>query len=128
MTDIDHFKRFNDTWGHLAGDAALRHVSRMLAGHMRPSDLVARYGGEEFSALLPETALEDAGAIAERLRAGIESATLTLAESSQAVGVSVSIGIALAGPDEALEDMIGRADEALYRAKENGRNRVEVAR
>lgn len=127
MVDVDRFKAFNDTWGHLAGDAVLRHVSRLLAAHMRPSDLVARYGGEEFAALLPETALDDAAAIADRLRRGIEAVPLTLAESGQSVSVSVSIGVAAATADERMDALIGRADGALYRAKELGRNRVELA-
>ncbi len=125
MVDVDRFKAFNDTWGHLAGDAVLRHVARLLAGHMRPCDLVARYGGEEFAGLLPETTLDDAAAIAGRLREGIALSPLLLAESGQSVSVTISVGVALSRPDESLEALFGRADEALYRAKENGRNRVE---
>ena len=127
MADIDRFKQFNDTWGHLAGDAVLRHVSHLMAGKLRPTDLIARYGGEEFSALLPETTLDSAALVAERLRAGIAGAPLALAESGQSVNVTLSVGVALARPDEPIEEMIRRADEALYRAKENGRNRVELA-
>lgn len=127
MIDIDRFKVFNDTWGHLAGDAVLRHVSRQMGAHLRPTDLMARYGGEEFSALLPDTSHAEAQAIAERLRNGIEWASLTLGESGEAVRVTVSVGLAQAQPEEALEALIGRADAALYRAKENGRNRVEPA-
>lgn len=127
MTDIDRFKIFNDTWGHLAGDAVLRHVSHVLTGKMRPTDLIARYGGEEFSAMLPETTLESAALVAERLRAGIAEAPLALAKGGQSVSVTLSVGVALARPDEPVEEMIRRADEALYRAKENGRNRVELA-
>ena len=127
MIDIDRFKDFNDTWGHLAGDAVLRHVSRQMGAHLRPTDLMARYGGEEFSALLPDTSLEEALSIAERLRNGIEWASLALGDSGETVRVTVSVGLAQAHPEEALETLIGRADAALYRAKENGRNRIEPA-
>ncbi|MEZ5614117.1 MAG: GGDEF domain-containing protein [Rhodocyclaceae bacterium] len=126
MIDIDRFKTFNDTWGHLAGDAVLRHVSRQMSSHLRPTDLMARYGGEEFSALLPDTSREEALGIAERLRNGIEWASLTLGENGETVRVTVSLGLALAHPGETLEALIARADAALYRAKDGGRNRVEA--
>ncbi len=127
MIDVDRFKVFNDTWGHLSGDAVLRHVSRQIAAHLRPTDLMARYGGEEFAALLPDTSLAEAVGIAERLRGGIEWASLTLSESGETVRVTVSIGLAEARTEDALDALIGHADAALYRAKENGRNRVETA-
>lgn len=127
MIDIDRFKAFNDTWGHLAGDAVLRHVSRQMGAHLRPTDLMARFGGEEFAALLPDTSHEEALGIAERLRGGIEWASLTLGESGETVRVTVSLGLAAAHPEEALEALIARADAALYRAKEGGRNRIESA-
>lgn len=126
MIDIDRFKAFNDSWGHLAGDAVLRHVSRQMCAHLRPTDLMARFGGEEFAALLPDTSPEAGLGIAERLRNGIEWASLTLGENGETVRVTVSVGLAEAHPDETLEALIGRADAALYRAKENGRNRVET--
>ncbi|MBL8503824.1 MAG: GGDEF domain-containing protein [Rhodocyclaceae bacterium] len=127
MIDIDRFKQFNDTWGHLAGDAVLRHVSRQMGAHLRPTDLMARYGGEEFSALLPDATLDEALGIAERLRNGVEWSSLTLGESGETVRVTVSVGLAAARAEEPLEALIARADAALYRAKENGRNRVEPA-
>ena len=127
MIDIDRFKTFNDTWGHLAGDAVLRHVARQMSAHLRPTDLMARYGGEEFSALLPDTSREEALAIAERLRNGVEWASLTLGENGETVSVTISLGLAEAHAGETLEEVVGRADEALYRAKENGRNRAETA-
>jgi diguanylate cyclase (GGDEF)-like protein len=127
MIDVDRFKAFNDTWGHLAGDAVLRHISRQMAAHLRPTDLMARYGGEEFAALLPDTAQAEALGIAERLRGGIEWASLPLGESGETVRVTISVGLAEARLGETLEDTVGRADAALYRAKENGRNRVETA-
>ena len=127
MIDIDRFKTFNDTWGHLAGDAVLRHVARQMSAHLRPTDLMARYGGEEFSALLPDTSREEALAIAERLRNGVEWASLTLGENGETVSVTISLGLAEAHAGETLEEVVGRADEDLYRAKENGRNRAETA-
>ncbi len=127
MADVDGFKRFNDTWGHLAGDAALRHVSRRLGAHLRPTDLIARYGGEEFAALLPDTAPGEAATVAERLRDGIEHALLKLGESGKTARVTISVGLAQGRADEMLEELIARADAALLRAKENGRNRVETA-
>jgi diguanylate cyclase (GGDEF)-like protein len=105
----------------------LRHVSRQMGAHLRPTDLMARYGGEEFSALLPDTSLEEALGIAERLRNGVEWSSLTLGESGETVRITVSVGLTQARPEETLEALIGRADAALYRAKENGRNRVEPA-
>lgn len=127
MIDIDRFKQFNDTWGHLAGDAVLRHVARQIGAHLRPTDLMARYGGEEFAALLPDTSQDVALGIAERLRGGIEWASLTLGESGETVRVTISIGLAEAHLGETLAEVVRRADTALYRAKENGRNRVETA-
>ena len=127
MIDIDRFKQFNDTWGHLAGDAVLRHVSRQMGAHLRPTDLMARYGGEEFSALLPDATLDEALGIAERLRNGVEWSSLTLGESGETVRVTVSVGLAAARAEEPLEALIARADAALYRAKESGRNRSVCA-
>jgi diguanylate cyclase (GGDEF)-like protein len=127
MIDIDRFKALNDTWGHLSSDAVLRHVARQMDAHLRPTDLMARYGSEEFAALLPDTASAGALGIAERLRGGIEQASLTLGDSGKAVRVTISIGLAEAHPGETLEAIISRADDALCRAKENGRDRVESA-
>lgn len=129
MLDIDHFKRVNDTWGHAAGDDVLRAVARVVKRTVRDVDLSARYGGEEFVILLPETALEGAVQIAERLRLAVSTAPVTLAEPSagQAVTVTVSIGVAEASAPESGEALISRADAAMYRAKEGGRNRVVAA-
>jgi diguanylate cyclase (GGDEF)-like protein len=125
VADIDHFKRINDTYGHVVGDVALKAVARCMAENLRPHDLLVRYGGEEFAMLLPDTGLEEARTIAERLRATIAGSEIRYNEIS--FRITISIGIAPARLEEKLEILIGEADRALYRAKELGRNRVEVS-
>lgn len=127
MIDVDFFKRYNDHYGHLAGDACLRSVASSLRqGMKRPGDLVARYGGEEFACLLPGTPLEGALAFAQQLGAGIEA--LGLAHEASPVGptVTVSLGVcAIHGREPgSAEALLLAADEQLYRAKESGRNRA----
>ena len=121
--DIDHFKRVNDTFGHLAGDQVLVRLSRALGEEMRDSDLLARIGGEEFSVLLPETSLRPAVDIAERLR---QRAAATDTEyEGQAISVTVSIGVTSTEDGQAgLHTLLAAADDALYGAKESGRDRV----
>ncbi len=125
MLDIDHFKQVNDSYGHLVGDAALKSLADIMQHNLRPHDLLVRYGGEEFAILLPDTALEDARAIAERLR------TMVAANEVESHGVvfkiTVSSGIAAIDDVAGLEASFAQADQALYRAKEGGRNRVEIA-
>jgi len=127
MMDIDHFKAFNDHYGHGAGDTALRKVAETLGESLsRPTDRVSRYGGEEFVVLLPSTDREGACRVAERLRAAVEELAITHQYSTVATVVTLSIGCATHSPDDAGElpdDLLRRADEALYRAKEAGRNR-----
>ncbi|HLC18987.1 MAG TPA: diguanylate cyclase [Thermodesulfobacteriota bacterium] len=119
MLDIDHFKDYNDTHGHLEGDRVLYNVAELLTVLIRVSDLAVRYGAEEFLVLLPETSLESAGLVAERIRKAVE-------EDSP---VTVSLGVAsFCDGMEKGEELLEEADKALYRAKHNGRNRVEVAR
>ena len=121
--DIDHFKRFNDQYGHLTGDIALIQVSKSAQSALRSSDIWCRYGGEEFIALLPETTLEQAEAIAERLRQSVENTTITTPRGL--LSVSVSIGVAQRSPAHAsLAELLAISDAALYRAKAAGRNRV----
>ncbi|MFQ5703818.1 MAG: sensor domain-containing diguanylate cyclase [Gemmatimonadales bacterium] len=124
MIDIDRFKNINDTRGHLAGDGVLRQLGDLLRKQVRSVDLAARYGGEEFVIVLPDTNLEGALKFAERLRQSVE--TNEFAEAGDAIKVSVSIGVASvdAGTESMPETLIALADEALYRAKNDGRNRV----
>jgi diguanylate cyclase (GGDEF)-like protein len=127
MVDIDFFKKVNDTYGHQAGDDVLRVVARCLQDTVREGiDIAARYGGEEFALILPETNLEGAGALAERLRRLIEKQRVHV--GGDIIQVTTSCGVATS-PDHGNlpETLVERADQALYRAKENGRNRVEIA-
>lgn len=129
MLDVDHFKSYNDRFGHPAGDACLRRIAQQLIalGH-RPTDLLARYGGEEFAYLLPATRVEDAARIAEFIRSGIARMHED-PENEIDCEVSISIGCAALTPAPGIapETLVSASDEALYRAKRNGRNRVEVA-
>ena len=127
LIDIDHFKRFNDHYGHLAGDACLQKAASAMHSCMkRPSDLLARYGGEEFVVLLPDTAAAGALKVAERLRKAVSDLAMTHANSLTAAHVTVSIGVSAVTPTEAAsaEAVLRAADEALYQAKARGRNRV----
>ena len=128
MLDIDHFKSFNDCYGHLKGDDCLRQIGRVLADCIiRPADLAARYGGEEFACILPETDLYGAVAIAEKIRRGINACAIPHKGSDVAAYVTASLGVTAVqcGSSESVVDIIARADELLYKAKESGRNRVE---
>ena len=130
MLDLDFFKDFNDANGHLAGDEHLRQVARALAGTLgRAGDLVARFGGEEFVVLLPGMAAEDAGALAERLRQSVEALGLPHNASTVSRVVTLSVGVATALAEERTSPaaLVAAADEALYRAKREGRNRVARA-
>ncbi len=125
LVDIDHFKRVNDTVGHLAGDQALVAVAEALRASVRPRDLVGRFGGEEFAVVLPEIPAEAAERTAQRMREQVEALRCAAAERHGPVAVTVSIGLAMIGPDTAdLTSLLTAADEALYTAKANGRNRV----
>lgn len=123
MLDVDHFKRFNDTYGHRAGDEVLKMVGRSMQSSLRPNDMVARYGGEEFVILLPKTCLQDCMQVAERLRLRV-GRTPVESDGKAVPGVTVSMGIAQWHKGLTLEELIGKADEALYQAKETGRNRT----
>lgn len=123
IADIDHFKRCNDEHGHLAGDRVLCRVARILSENMRPTDLLARYGGEEFIVLLGNTSARDAMIVAERMRCAVSTAVLG-SDGHVLPTVTISAGVAVMGPDDTIATLIGRADNALYRAKSGGRNRV----
>jgi diguanylate cyclase (GGDEF)-like protein len=124
--DLDHFKKLNDTLGHAAGDAALRHVARILEAAVRDQDLVARIGGEEFAVWMPHTPMPSGLEVAERIRATVESTAWRW--SGEAYGLTISCGVA-AYPDtvQDVANLRGVADAALYAAKQGGRNRVERA-
>ncbi len=128
MMDIDFFKKCNDHYGHQHGDEVLRRVAKALAGCIkRPADMVARYGGEEFAVLLPATDLEGAAKVGEQLRSTVEGLKLENAKSQVCDWVTISLGVASCIPipgEIETEQLIKRADEALYEAKEQGRNRV----
>jgi len=121
LFDVDHFKHINDSAGHDAGDDALRRIAGIVRDHLRDSDLFARYGGEEFILLLPQTTALDAAIVAERIRAEIPATT------EDVTPITISSGVAELRPgDETIDVVIRRADEALYRAKQEGRNRTVV--
>ncbi|MCK5154214.1 MAG: sensor domain-containing diguanylate cyclase [Spirochaetales bacterium] len=131
MMDIDHFKNLNDTYGHSFGDIVLKKVASILISSLRLEDLAARYGGEEFVIILKKMTVEDAELVAERIRKRIESLEFIYTEKckNEIVKTTISIGIARYNSilDFVPEDLIKRADVALYNAKEGGRNRVEMA-
>ncbi|PZP21933.1 GGDEF domain-containing protein [Pseudomonas kuykendallii] len=125
MLDLDHFKLINDGYGHGVGDDVLRAVSVALKNQLRNIDMIFRFGGEEFMVLLSNTALEAASLVGERLRSTIE--TLQYLSQGQAIRLSVSLGCALLRPFESAESLTRRADDALYAAKREGRNRMTLA-
>ena len=130
LLDIDHFKNVNDTYGHYIGDLVLKNLGHLLLKNVRKTDIVARYGGEEIAVIAPHTSVSTAVDLAERLRQVVEKSVIVPADEQEdrpAVTITVSIGIA--GLDQQIVDrqsLIERTDEALYRAKQKGRNRVVV--
>lgn len=127
MCDIDHFKDFNDTYGHQAGDEVLREVARTLNGGKREVDRVYRYGGEEFSILLPETDWQEAVEVAEKLRRKVEAASVSVEGNTDPLSVTISFGVASFPADSReVETLIMAADEALYASKAEGRNLVRA--
>jgi len=125
LIDIDHFKRFNDTFGHIVGDEVLKFVTKKTREIVRGRDFLARFGGEEFVVILPGTPLEGAKTVAENIRAFFAETNLKSTSTSKKLGmITVSIGAAYYRSGEPLEDFINRCDQALYFAKNTGRNRV----
>ncbi len=128
MADVDHFKRFNDTYGHSVGDRVLQQVSKILGAAIRESDILCRYGGEEFAIIMPRTNTTESCEKAEKIRRHIESSRFTNIAPGSTLGITISIGIA-SFPEHGSEYtvLVDAADGALYKAKKNGRNRVETS-
>ena len=125
MCDIDHFKRFNDTWGHQTGDQVLRLVANCLSENVKGRDTAGRYGGEEFVVILRQTALDGAAKLAEQIRTNVETKKLVKKSTGDILGtITVSIGVAQLRDHDTPELLVQRADRALYRAKNTGRNRI----
>jgi two-component system cell cycle response regulator len=125
MLDIDHFKKVNDRYGHLAGDEVLEKLANLIRRNVRDTDIVGRYGGEEFIIILPKTALSSSWVVAERLRIIIEKAEMK-DSAGNVFAITVTQGLAGWERDEDAASLISRADEALYKAKGKGRNRVQI--
>ena len=125
MLDIDHFKSFNDNYGHLTGDQVLRLVAMSLKQTIKGQDITARYGGEEFAVVLPNTALRQALTVADNIRRAVMSKQLKKKSTGEILGrVTISVGVSMLQPGDDRERLIERADACLYAAKRNGRNRV----
>jgi diguanylate cyclase len=128
MLDIDHFKRCNDTYGHLFGDKVIRIVGQALADNVKGRDAAARIGGEEFAVFLPQTLLQGARTLAETLRLTVEKGRIKRVETGEIVSnITISLGVAAFESGETFENLMQRADRALYASKTGGRNRVSVA-
>ena len=125
VLDVDHFKRFNDQYGHIAGDRVLQHVGQALLGNLRSMDIAARFGGEEFVIALPLTEHAGARVAAERLRTSVKASAIKADDGQVLPQVTISVGFAILEPNESALDFFSRADAALYRAKTAGRDRVE---
>ncbi len=131
MTDIDYFKRVNDTYGHACGDLILKTVSKVIRSQLREYDVAGRYGGEEFAILLPFTKIKEAEMVAERLRHSIEETIIDISEVNpespdKNISVTISLGVYEFKSNDAEDDLLKNADKALYQAKEGGRNKVVI--
>lgn len=129
ICDIDHFKSFNDTYGHQIGDQVLRLVARTFHDSVKGRDLPCRYGGEEFVVLLPDTSVDNAARVADTLREAVKSKEIRNRTTGETLTrITISLGVAQVGSKEEVKEWIERADKALYRAKRMGRDRVETAK
>ena len=131
MTDIDYFKNVNDTYGHAVGDLVLKTIAKIIRGQLREYDIAGRYGGEEFSILLPFTKIEEAQMVAERLRKTIESKVIDISKVNnendvKSINITLSLGIYEMKDTDNDEDLLKKADKALYQAKNTGRNKVVI--
>ncbi len=131
MTDIDYFKNVNDTYGHAAGDLVLKNVSSVIKHQLRDYDIAGRYGGEEFAIILPYTKIEEAQMVAQRLRRAVENTKIDISKvntdtDEKIIGVTISLGISEYKTGDNEKTLLQKADKALYKAKESGRNRAEV--
>jgi diguanylate cyclase (GGDEF)-like protein len=129
MFDIDHFKKFNDTYGHLQGDRIIREIAKLLCKSIRQVDFPARYGGEEFALILPAVDVKGALVVAERLRKRVETFGFPSSDGGAPLHVTISVGVTEFDPESAYapSEIIREADRALYQSKENGRNKVTVS-
>lgn len=127
VLDIDHFKKINDTYGHLIGDKVLVHVAKVFRESTRDSDLVARYGGEEFCIIMEPMPQEDAEKTANMIRTAVTVRPVLYDDNHQSIKITISVGVALRQPGESIKHWLARGDEALYRAKNGGRNRVVIS-
>jgi diguanylate cyclase (GGDEF)-like protein len=125
LLDIDHFKQYNDNYGHLEGDRVLVNISQMIKSCLRKLDTAYRYGGEEFTVILPETVCDEALLVAERIRSVIQAEKFEPLPDKE-VSITISIGVTQYMPKEQLSTFIQRADKAMYLSKQNGRNQVTV--
>ena len=125
MVDLDHFKTVNDTYGHLAGDNVLREAAQYFNSKIRPYDSICRYGGEEFLICLPNTSMNMAKIILNRLRTGLALLSIALGERER-IKITASFGVTKMSSDMSINDTISRADKALYAAKLGGRNQVST--
>jgi len=125
ILDIDHFKQFNDTYGHCLGDKVLSYVAKKIKNSIKGDDFLARYGGEEFCILLPDTGYGGALSVADNVRRKVSEKNLTTGDNKKSVGkVTISIGVAVMNDKDSVDSLVERADKAMYQAKDYGRNRV----